>query len=86
MRDGWNDKDNIKYCNMAVKALEQRWIPVTEKLPEDDGYYFVTFQRNLLTRTEQYTSISEFREDSWTEFGHVVAWMPLPEPYRESEE
>lgn len=57
-REGWNDKDNIKYCNMAIKALEradldeyssrlwknayergkadaeQRWIPVSERLPE----------------------------------------------------
>lgn len=23
LRDRWNDKDNIKYCNMAIKALEQ---------------------------------------------------------------
>lgn len=22
LRDGWNDKDNVKYCNMAIKALE----------------------------------------------------------------
>ncbi len=23
LRDRWNDKDNVKYCNMAIKALEQ---------------------------------------------------------------
>ena len=23
LRNGWNDEDNIKYCNMAIKALEQ---------------------------------------------------------------
>ena len=22
LRDRWNDKDNVKYCNMAIKALE----------------------------------------------------------------
>ena len=72
---------------IAIKALEQtRWIPVSEQLPEDDGYYLVTFQRNLLTRTEQYTSISEFREGSWTEFGHIVAWCELPTPYKEVED
>lgn len=77
------NKDHYEACEMAIKALEQtRWIPVSKRLPEYGGYYFVTFQRNLLTRTERYTSISEFREGSWTEFGHVVAWMPLPEHYR----
>ena len=22
LRDSWNDKDNVKYCDMAIKALE----------------------------------------------------------------
>lgn len=26
LRDSWNDKDNVKYCNMAIKALEQESI------------------------------------------------------------
>lgn len=46
LRNGWNDEDNIKYCNMAIKTLEQtRWIPVSERLPEEDGDYFVTYEK-----------------------------------------
>ena len=33
---------------MAIKALEQpeqRWIPISEGLPEEDGDYLVTFER-----------------------------------------
>lgn len=24
LRNNWNDKDNIKYCNIAIKALESK--------------------------------------------------------------
>ena len=31
-------------CEMAIQALEQtRWIPVSERLPEEEGNYLVTF-------------------------------------------
>ena len=59
---------------------EQRWIPVSERLPEDSGYYLTT------------TMFSEVYCDYWTENSFnrseaIIAWMPLPESYKaESEE
>lgn len=85
---------SLEVLDMAIKALDQpRWIPVTEKLPEDDGYYMVTMKApfyykantyGYITRVAYYISCVMQWHDAK---GEVVAWMPLPEPYKvESEE
>lgn len=57
---------------------EQRWIPVTERLPEEDGLYITT------------TMYGDVYCDYWKHCNFdraetVIAWMPLPEPYKEKE-
>lgn len=41
------NKNNEKELDMAISALEQQlnggWIPVTERLPEENGHYLVTY-------------------------------------------
>lgn len=75
---------------MAVSALEKqeqdRWIPVTERLPEDDTEVLVYLFDN------QSPYIAWIRDSHWyTEEFEVekenepVAWMPLPEPYKAEE-
>lgn len=67
--------------SMAIKALgqEQKWIPVTERLPEENGGYLVTVKRGYVT-----TALWIGNAENWKE---VTAWMPLPQPYKaESEE
>jgi hypothetical protein len=76
-----------KALTMAIKALEQesRWIPVEEKLPEIHNYtdrYLVTLERGWV-RTARFT---ECDGNHWWSYDDVVAWMSLPQPYREVEE
>ena len=73
-----------------------RWIPVTERLPEAGIRYQVTFEsgevgyadfRNKIffydgSAKENVWEIERYYEDE----GEVIAWMPLPEVYREETE
>lgn len=69
------------------------WIPVSERLPEKDGYYFVT--KRLIDGRIQ-TDIEPFwtGADWWKSEFHfagidlweVLAWQPLPEPYKAGEQ
>ena len=72
----------------------QEWIPCSEKLPELGEYVLATVlmfddYRDIGIYTRQWTSDhSEIRWFSDDEYGQlfdcdVVAWMPLPEPYKE---
>ena len=80
-------------CN-CPKMSAQQWIPVTERLPEDDRavlVYEATYN-NIFTaccedgRWESFgiESIPRWYDES--PYGNITAWMPLPEPYRERSE
>ena len=65
---------------------EERWIPVTERLPEKDGEYLVTIDwGDGDTEVDCYNYCANGTD--WNDgdlFGaKVLAWMPLPSPYRE---
>lgn len=80
-----------KICefNKLLQEPERKWIPVSERLPEKDGYYFVT-KRFIDGRIK--TDIEPFwtGADWWKSEFHfdgiglweVLAWQPLPEPYK----
>ena len=59
-----------------------KWIPVTERLPED-GYYLTTLDGELVNQEEPFTGMCGIENGKWDEEGCVLAWMPLPEPYKE---
>ena len=66
----------------------ERWIPCSERLPEESGLYIVT---NVGRWVEPVgTRYYNIRADGGFWSGHpgntVVAWMPLPEPYKEETE
>lgn len=72
----------IKLVAEYVKKC--RWIPVEEKLPED-GTYLTTLNGELVGQKELFTGMCGIENGKWDEEGCVIAWMPLPEPYREKE-
>lgn len=69
----------------ALKAVpsaepEQRWIPCSERLPEEEGRYLVT-----CSKIEWVVDWNIWRnkpKPSWLWEQGVTAWMPLPEPYK----
>lgn len=72
------------------------WIPVTERLPEDDEYILVSFDNFTLPDIGRYEVDKDGNgafypgdeDESYVSYGCLVvnAWMPLPEPYRVSAE
>lgn len=67
---------------------EQKWIPCNERLPEDGRYLVTRF--DFVTNT-CFLDILWYEKGVWwnrlyTGDFAVIAWMPLPEPYREGEQ
>lgn len=82
----------IYWIDEAQTVLpEQQWIPVTKRLPkEEKKQYWVctdTGNQRECRWTNNRFGMGEFDEWGWSIFdmprySHVVAWMPLPEPYK----
>lgn len=82
--------------DMAIKALEQEpeWIPVTERLPEDGARVLISLKikrTKKVVRSATYYDGDCFHSDTG-DFWHtqedveLLAWMPLPTPYKAESE
>ncbi len=80
--------------DMAIDALQQTaWIPVGERLPDIDQIVLICTGDGQITDGYRWNSEDWFLawgefngEHTGGEYAQIVAWMPLPEPYREDEE
>lgn len=75
-----------------LKELREktRWIPVSERLPEEDGCYFISYHDDSVS--DDFVGITHYKptrvepfEAPWFwdyDIHHITAWMPLPEPYK----
>ena len=73
--------------NLPSAEPERRWIPVTEALPEEKGEYLVSYHPcHWNTVSEKVlVGMDTFRgKTTWAKkkYQKVIAWMPLPEPWR----
>lgn len=73
------------------KHMNDGWIPVEERLPEDDRYIFLSFENFSLPMIGRYEQdsdgsgnfyIGDETESCINQDMYVTAWQPLPEPYR----
>ena len=90
--------------NKVLEILNRRWIPVSEKLPEEyktiiDPDVFVDPSEEVLVQmksgwmhvTRYWGSRERYKNRPWIDLNYpttdeVIAWMPLPEPYKEVSE
>lgn len=84
---------NARGIVVTRKAVMQRaiedmptieWIPVNERLPKEKGLYLVSVKNDY---NRKYSKTCWFHgKGNWFSRQDVIAWMPLLEPYKESEE
>lgn len=97
--DEWLGYSKIGTVEECRAYKRNGWIPVKERLPEWEGRYLVTFRnprnvglvgygtcrRDLFGREIGF-GWYDLHEAEYFSRDAVIAWMPLPEPYREERE
>lgn len=91
---------NAAYCAIEALPSAQRWIPCSERLPEEGKRVLATHLGGVNPNNQVIEHIyqcgkftcgwdMDMNVDSPTfgqrYMGEVIAWMPLPEPYREDD-
>lgn len=95
------DKNKLSEAMEKLAKLEDtedtnvlsRWIPISERLPEDESCILVSFENYAMPDIARYEENDEGGtfypgddEKSYLSYGLFVnAWMPLPEPCKEDE-
>ena len=97
---GWTE-ETVEAIEMGIHALkETQWIPCSERIPEEpkenlvfDGkcleVYLVTTKYGSSDQDKVYPFRAFWNGINFTDgWGilDVIAWMPLPEPYKEAED
>lgn len=64
--------------------IKPRWIPVTERLPEENGFYLCLYKHKASggVAMDEGLSILQWINNKWgiNDFYLVTHWMPLPQP------
>ena len=64
---------------------ETRWIPCSERLPENEMNVIAQFSSGTVTEL-RYAGNGIFKGIYDYSTKVIIAWMPLPEPYKEGED
>ena len=77
------DKAVWMLLDCAEEKINSGWIPVTERLPKEEGFYLVTrrITDDVATFIFRRTPTSK---DYWKRC--ATAWMSLPQPYKAESE
>lgn len=71
--------DPTEEREQAIRDLLLRWIPCSERLPDQNGKHLVVGRQKAI-------NILKFDGGRWYGKWGVVAWMPLPKPYEEDDD
>lgn len=97
INDFEKSQTGILLKELGEERRKHCWIPVEERLPENDDYVLMSFENFSLLTIGRYVTDEDGggawylgdddEEDTCTANDLFVnAWMPLPEPYRPEED
>ena len=66
--------------DVAIEALKDKWIPVSDRVPEDDRLVIVCTEWGYV-----YTDYYFDDNPEYWELAHIIAWQDLPRPYKKEE-
>lgn len=80
-RNGYLESIEALMAEGAIYDIEYSpWIPVSEGLPKEEGLYIVSVKND---HDRRYSKTCWFHGNgNWFSRQDVVAWMPLPQPYK----
>lgn len=73
-----------KCRELAEERKKHRWI-TAKNPPEENGGYICTLAGDLVGGEEPFAGMSWYENGEWDDAEDVIAWMPLPDPYKENE-
>ena len=83
--DGMTIEQAVITMIEEVPTIEEQWIPCSERLPKNRLCVLVTYKYEYGLIDHGITWYGQ-AEGKWNTSREVIAWMPLPEPYKGEQE
>ena len=74
------DIEHIEAYEMAIEALKDKWIPVSDRVPEDDRLVIVCTEWGYV-----YTDYYFDDNPEYWQLAKIVAWQDLPKAYKKED-
>lgn len=87
-KDGYLTCINFTDWRDAPDNNAEKWIPCSERLPKENGDYLICYYDGYITVGYYQNEIGYYpkywynQQDEQIWDDDVIAWMPLPEPYK----
>lgn len=81
--------DVCRIINDAPTIEVPKWIPCSERLPNNDEEVIVSVEDDRADNIFKYTTTAWRYGDVWVSDNEricgIISWMPLPQPYEETD-